>query len=68
MPLPSNASGSVNAYVSSWNSSSYDSLRSEGERISRGLVNGTVSRSEVESYNSRARAFAADNPVPPGSR
>jgi hypothetical protein len=56
--IPSNASGSVNVSVTPSNAGRYESLRAEGERISRALVNGTASRSEVESYNARVRSFS----------
>ena len=67
-PLPSNASGHVDTYVSSRTSSEYNSLRSAGDHISRGLANGTATRAEVNAYNSRVRDFASRNPAPPSSR
>jgi hypothetical protein len=54
---PSNASGSVDVFVTSSNRSSYESLRAESARISSGLANGTATRAEVISYNERAKAL-----------
>lgn len=57
---PSNASSVVDVQVTPSNASTYERLRGDSERISRGLVNGTVSRSEVEAYNAKVLAFAKD--------
>lgn len=65
--IPANASGSVSVHVTPRTCSEYESLRSESERVSRALVNGTATRADVESYNARARAFSSRNPLPSGT-